>query len=105
MLLAMGIIDFCSETAELNLRKLDRKQDLNILYQVCVFRTDQITKMAALTDSSTNVAHCTQVHDMLSFGPLVLYKNCLVRLRQYMSLIRYNLPNDWNIRRKFHEAC
>ena len=35
----------CSETAELNLTKLDRKQDLNILYQVCVFRADPKTKM------------------------------------------------------------
>ena len=35
----------CSETAELNLTKLDRKQDLNVLYQVCVFRADQKTKM------------------------------------------------------------
>ena len=28
--------------------KLDRKQDLNILYQVCVFQADQKIKMAAL---------------------------------------------------------
>ena len=34
-----------------NLTKLDRKQDLNVLYQVCVFRADQKTKMAALADS------------------------------------------------------
>ena len=28
-------------TAERNSTKLDRKQDLNVLYQVCVFRADQ----------------------------------------------------------------
>ena len=28
--------------------KLDRKQDLNVLYQVCVFRADRKNKMAAL---------------------------------------------------------
>ena len=28
--------------------KLDREQDLKVLYQVCVFRMDQKTKMAAL---------------------------------------------------------
>ena len=28
--------------------KLDRKQDLNVLYQVCVFQADRKTKMAAL---------------------------------------------------------
>ena len=40
--------DFFSKTAEGNSTKLDRKQDLNVLYQVCVFRADQKTKMAAL---------------------------------------------------------
>ena len=29
--------DFSSETAERNSTKLDRKQDLNVLYQVCAF--------------------------------------------------------------------
>ena len=42
------IFDFSSETAERNSTKLDRKQDLNALYQVCVFRADQKNKMAAL---------------------------------------------------------
>ena len=31
-----------------NSTKLDRKQEFNILYQVCVFRADRKTKMAAL---------------------------------------------------------
>ena len=42
------IFDFSSETAERNSKKLDRKQDLNALYQVCVFRADGKNKMAAL---------------------------------------------------------
>ena len=42
------IFDFSRETAERNSRKLDRKQDLNVLYQVCVFRDDQKNKLAAL---------------------------------------------------------
>ena len=42
------IFDFSSETAERNSTKLDRKQDLNVLYQVCVFRADRKNKMAAL---------------------------------------------------------
>ena len=42
------IFDFSSETAERNSMKLDRKQDLNVLYQVCVFRADRKNKMAAL---------------------------------------------------------
>ena len=42
------IFDFSSETAEWNSTKLYRKQDLNALYQVCVFRADRKNKMAAL---------------------------------------------------------
>ena len=56
------IFDFSSETAYWNLTKLDRKQDLNVLYQVCVFQADQKTKMAALADSSKRwhiVLRCT----------------------------------------------
>ena len=42
------IFDFSSETAERNSTKLDRKQDHNALYQVCVFRADRKNKMAAM---------------------------------------------------------
>ena len=47
-LIGWDIFDFSSETAEQNSAKLDRKQDLNALYQVCVFRADRKNKMAAL---------------------------------------------------------
>ena len=47
-LIGWDIFDFSSETAEWNSTKLDRKQDLNALYQVCVFRADPKNKMAAL---------------------------------------------------------
>ena len=40
--------DFSSETTEQNSTKLHRKQELNILYQVCVFRVHRKNKMAAL---------------------------------------------------------
>ena len=46
--LTFHIFDFFSETAVGNSTKLDRKQDLNVLYQVCVFRADRKNKMAAL---------------------------------------------------------
>ena len=36
------------ETAEQNSTKLDRKQDLNVLFQLCVFGTDPKNKMATL---------------------------------------------------------
>ena len=47
-LIGWNIFDFSSETAERNSTKLDRKQDLNVLYQVCAFRADRKNKMAAL---------------------------------------------------------
>ena len=47
-LIGWDIFDFYSETAERNSTKLDRKQDLNALYQVCVFRADRKNKIAAL---------------------------------------------------------
>ena len=47
-LIGWDTFDFFSKTAERNSTKLDRKQDLNVLYQVCVFRADRKNKMAAL---------------------------------------------------------
>ena len=47
-LIGWDIFDFSSETAEWNSTKLDRKQDLNVLYQVCVFRANRKNKMAVL---------------------------------------------------------
>ena len=41
-------IFYFSEIDERNLTKLDRKQDLHVLYKVCVFRADRKNKMAAL---------------------------------------------------------
>ena len=47
-LISWDIFDFSSETTERNSTKLDGKQDLNVLYQVCVFWADRKNKMAAL---------------------------------------------------------
>ena len=47
-LIGWDIFDFSSETAKLNSTKLDRKQDLNVHYQVSVFRADRKNKIAAL---------------------------------------------------------
>ena len=47
-LIGWDLFDFFSETVEQNSTKLDRKQDLNVLYEVCDFRTDRKNKMAAL---------------------------------------------------------
>ena len=71
-LIGWDIFDFSSETAERNWTKLDRKQDLNVLYQVCVLGL--IGKIRCRPGQYVKkVAHCTQVHDMWPFGPLVFY--------------------------------
>ena len=69
--LAETYFDFSFEIAERNSAKLDRKQDLNVLYQVCVFWAEKWIKIATLSNPSKKVAHCTQVHVMGPFGPLV----------------------------------
>ena len=61
-LIGSKIFNFSSETAERNLIKRVRKQDLNVLYQVCIFQADQYTKMATLADTSKRwhiVLRCT----------------------------------------------
>ena len=50
-LIGWDILDFSTETAERNLTKLDRKQDRNTLYKVCVFRADRKNKMAAMASN------------------------------------------------------
>ena len=47
LVIGCDIFDFSSEITERNSKKLDRKQDLKVLYQVCVFRADRKNKMAA----------------------------------------------------------
>ena len=43
----LWLAEFSSETAERNSTKVKWKQDLNILYLVCVFRADLKNKMAS----------------------------------------------------------
>ena len=68
-LIGWEIFDFFSEIAERNSTKLKRKIDLNILYQVCVFRADPKTKMAVL------------VSDMLRHFRLLLW-NCWTEFKK-----------------------
>ena len=44
-LIGLDIFDFSSETAERPAMKLDRKKDLNVFCQVCVFWADRKNKM------------------------------------------------------------
>ena len=62
-LIGWDIFHFFSETTEWNSTKLDRKQDLNVFFQVCVIRADRKNKMAALAS------------DWLRHFPLLLWNH------------------------------
>ena len=68
-LIGWDIFDFFSKIAERNSTKLDRKQDLNVLYQVCVFRAEWKNKMAALAS-----------HWLRHFR--LLFRNCLTEFNE-----------------------
>ena len=86
-LIGRQILEYSSGTAEWSLMKLDRKQNLNVLYEVYVLGPrleKKITALArdlyyvplyrslALADPSRKVTHCTQVHHIKKhFGSLV----------------------------------
>ena len=88
-LIGWDISDFSSETAERNSMKLDRKQDLNVLYQVCVFGADRKNKMAALAS------------DWLRHFRLLLW-NCWTEFNKTWQEARYQYPlpslcfSDWS---------
>ena len=88
------IFDFSSEITEQNSKKLYKKPNLSILYQVCVFGAHRKTKMAALSDPFTKVAHCTQVHNTWPFSPLVLWcQGSTVTWCQIGIILSIVLPN------------
>ena len=85
-LIGWDILDFSSETTEGNSTKLDRKEDLNVLYQVCVFRADPKNKMAALASdwrdifdfsSETAERNSTKLNKKQDLN--VLYQVCVFR--------------------------
>ena len=69
-LIGWDIFDFFVETAERNSKKLDKKQEFNVYYQVCVLDR-WVNRNCRPGRSVKKVAHCTQVYDMWPFGPLV----------------------------------
>ena len=87
------ICNFSSQTAERNSTKLGRKQDLNILYQVCVFPGRLVYKIGRPGQSIKKVAHCTHVLVMWPLGPRfptkynIVYDGFIVRIRYLATLI------------------
>ena len=77
-LIGWDIFDFFFETAEQNSMKLDRKQDLNVFFLVLCFSGRWVNKNFRPGLSVKKVAHCTRVHDMWPFGPLLLVRQFYV---------------------------
>ena len=78
-LIGRDIFGFSAENAERNSTKLDRKQDLNVLYQICVFLADRKSKMAALAS------------DWLRHFRLLLW-NCLMEFNETWHVARFQRP-------------
>ena len=69
------LFDFFSETIERNTTKLYWKQDINILYLVCVFSGHLGNENCRPGRPVKKMAHYTQVNDMSPFRPLVFIIN------------------------------
>ena len=78
-LIGWDIFHFSSENAEWNSIKLNRKQDLNVLDQVCVFRADKKKQDGALAS------------DWLRHFPLLLW-NCWTEIDETWQEWRYQHP-------------
>ena len=85
-LIGWDIFDFSSETADLNSTKLGRKQDHNVLYQFCVFRTDGKTRWSPwplinchIFDFSSETADLNSTKLGRKQDHNVLYQFCVFR--------------------------
>ena len=99
-LIGWYIFDFSYETAERNLTKLDRKQDLNALYQVCVFQVDRKNKMAAPVYDLLRHFQLFLWNRWIEFNktwrkqdPNILYQACVFRADQKKKIAA--LSSDW----------
>ena len=118
-LIGWDIFDFSSETAERNLTKLDRKQDLNAFYQVCVFRADRENKIAArpligwdIFDFSSETAERNSTKLDRKQDLNALYQVCVFRAdrKNKMAALACDLLRHfrlllWNRWTEFKETC
>ena len=118
-LIGWDIFYFSSETAERNSMKLDRKQDLNVLYQVCVFRADRKNKMAVLAsdflrifDFSSETAERNSMKLDRKQDFKVLYQVCVFRADRKNKMaalasdrLRHFRLLLWNRWTEFKETC
>ena len=99
-LIGWAIFDISSETAERNSTKLDRKQDLSVLYQVCVFRADWKTRWPTQPlivwdifdfSSETNDRNSTKLDRKQDLN--VLFQVCVFRADRENKIVAH--APDW----------
>ena len=118
-LIGWDIFYFSSETAERNSMKLDRKQDLNVLYQVCVFRADRKKKWPSwplifwdIFDFSSETAERNSMKLDSKQDFKVLYQVCVFRADRKNKMaalasdrLRHFRLLLWNHWTEFNETC
>ena len=99
-LIGWDIFDFSSETAERNSMKLNRKQDLNILYQVSVFRPIRKTRWPPwpligwdIFDFSSETAERNSTKLDRNQDLNILYQVCVFRADRKNKMAA--LASDW----------
>ena len=100
MSLTYLIFDFSSKTAEQNSMKLARKQDLNVLYQVCVFGTIGKTRWLLwpligwnIFDFSSEITKRNSTKHNMKQALNVLYQTCVFRGDRKNKMT--TLASDW----------
>ena len=77
--MAETFVDLCSETAEQNSTKLDRKEDLNVLYEVRVFSGRSVKKMAVMAHEFSETAERNSTKLDRKQDLNVFYQVCVFR--------------------------
>ena len=100
LLIGWDIFNFSFETTKQNSTKLNRKQDITVLYQVCVFHADRKKEMAALASdwlwhfdfsSETTEQNSTKLDRKQDLS--VLYQVCIFRADRKNKMAA--LASDW----------
>ena len=91
------LVYFFNATAEQNLMKLDRKQDLNVLLQVCVFHADQKNKLKMAFDRLRHfrllLCNCKMEFKEKKQDLNLLYQVCVFLADQNTTMSA--LASDW----------
>ena len=108
-----GNFRICSKNVERNSTKLTRKEDLNVLYQVCVFQGDRKNEMDALAKlkqispmKSLNGIQWNLTESMISTSSIVVFradqKNKMAA--QVSDLLKHFRLLLWNLWTEFNET-